>query len=402
MLDNRAPEAFEDLGTDLALLDEVDGMDDAALYDVLPELGLGFDESLGALGAARKRRHLKAKTVRKLRKAAKRRKRTAKGRFAGLALKGLGAPGKKRRRRGSKKATLIRRGKRLAKKMKRSKRTGRFVGLKGLEGLGDLSEIGGDFSMMDDEGMGSLAATRRRGGKRVKSSTRRKLRRAAKSRRRRKSGRFAGLGYLANVSSGFGQLEVAATMPIVGAFQWLATGPGLEALGGVALAPVLNAVVSVGLDKIGFGAKKGGWNPMGYAAGQLVTAIGMWELGKAVGSANIAKFGAFYAMGKLVETLVTNPLLKNIEAISKATFLGLGTMRVSDPADIGQVLLPGMTRPDYATNPLSGVRIPDAEGIGSVRIPDAEGVGAEAEIEVGDIGEEAEVEVSGEESSDLF
>jgi len=389
MLDNKAPEAIEDLGTDLALLDEMDDTDDAALYDVLPELGLGFDESLGALGAVRKRRkgrRVKAKTIRKLRKAAKRRKRTAKGRFAGLAIKGLGAPGKKRRRRGVKKATLIRRGKRIAKKMKRSKRSGRFVGLKGLEGLGDLSEISGDFAMMDeDEGLGALAATRRRrGGKRVKASTRRKLRRAAKSRRRRKSGRFAGLGYLANVGSGFGQLEIGATMPIVGAFQWLATGPGLEALGGVALAPVLNAVVSVGLDKIGFGPKKDGWNPMGYAAGQLITAIGMWELGKAVGSPNIAKFGAFFAMGKLVETLVTNPLLKNIEAVSKATYLGLGTMRVEDSASIGSV------------------RIPDAESIGSVRIPDAEAIGDEAEIEVGDVGEEAEVEVSGEESSDLF
>jgi hypothetical protein len=42
------------------------------------------------------------------------------------------------------------------------------------------------------------------------------------------------------------------------------------------------------------------------------------------------------------------------------------------------VLFPGISRPDYAVNPLSGfgtVRIPDNESMGTVRIPDNESMG---------------------------
>ena len=42
------------------------------------------------------------------------------------------------------------------------------------------------------------------------------------------------------------------------------------------------------------------------------------------------------------------------------------------------VMFPGIHRPDYAVNPLSGfgtVRIPDTESMGTVRIPDTESMG---------------------------
>ena len=203
-------------------------------------------------------------------------------------------------------------------------------------------------------------------------------------------------------------------MPVVGAFQWLATQPGLEALGGVALAPVLGAVAGLILDKVGLKQTYAG--PDGkpvvmkrtkVAQGAL-TAIGMWELGKAVGSPNLAKFGAFYALGRMVEDLITVPMvLGKVQMLKDAGLAGLGddgiyglgTYRENDMAPIGDTV----RIPD--TQELVGigdtVRVPDTSTIGTVRIPDTSMEGDEVEGFGDDevSGDEAEV---GAENSDLF
>lgn len=431
MLENAsAPAGLEDMSAELALLNEGTDADVAALYEYLPELGLDSEldfEGLGALGAHKRRKGRKGRRVskatrRKLRRAAKSRRRRKSGRFAGLEAakkaakaassskeKGLGASGRKRHRKGGlgvvKKSTLRRRGKRIAKKMKRSKRTGRFVGLKGF----GLDGLGSDFSMglpdYGSEGLGALAGkTRRRGGRKGRKA----------HRRGRKSGRrMSGLGYLANISDGLGDAEVQASMPGVGVFQWLATGPGLEALGGVALAPVLGAVAAKALNFIpGLAGKMGG--TMGQVATSALTAIGMWELGRAVGSAGLAKFGAFYALGRLVETQITNPFLLENAAMKPFKNFGLGTYRESDLAPIGDIV----RIPDGQELLGIGdtVRVPDTSTIGhvgdTVRVPDTSTIGEDDDVdgmgqemipdtEMEGFGEDEEASV-GAEDSDLF
>lgn len=402
MLEN-ASTGFENLSDEIALLDgtDVDGLDAdvAALYEYLPELGLENDfEGMGALGAARKRRkgrkgrRLSKATRRKLRRVAKGRKRRKSGRFAGLEAKsasksegkGLGAAHRRRKGRRVKKATLRRRGKRIAKKMKRSKRSGRFIGLKGLglEGLGD------DYSMglpdYGSEGLGALAGKTRRKGRKARKAGRKGRRKGRKG--RKSARRSANLGYIANVADGLAAVEVEATMPVVGAFQWLATAPGMEALGGVALAPLVGAVVAKLLNFIpGLSGQMG--KPMGQVATSALTAIGMWELGKGVGSPNIAKFGAFYALGRLVETQITNPFILNNVAMNPFKNFGLGTYREDDMSPIGDTV----RIPDGQELVGIGdtVRVPDTATIGqvgdTVRVPDTSTIGADDDVDgIGD------------------
>jgi len=431
MLENAANEnqGLEDIDEDLALLEQMgvgdndlgEDISDEALMDLLPELGLDLDfsdEGLGALGAGRKRRRkgrrVKKSTRAKLRRAAKHRKRRKSGRFADIAL-GLGG-GRKRRRKGGlggvKKATLRRRGKRIAKKMKRSKRTGRFIGLKGLEGLdglsdGFLSEISGDFSM-DDDNLGALGVRHRKKSRKARRAGRKGRRKGRRG--GRKSARMAGLGYLADIADGFGQAEVDASMPVVGAFQWLATGPGMEALGGAALAPIVNGIITMATSKMGLPVKWGDGKPAYryILLNGLLSAVAMWELGKAVRSANIAKFGAFYALGRTVEKVVTSQFLFSMDAFKD---LGLGdTQRIPDTSDkyIGTVRLPD----EDTMVGLGTYRGADTSGAwqgvsDTQRIPDVSDkyIGQDADVETADgIGEdeEAEVEGVGAEDSDLF
>jgi hypothetical protein len=404
------------------------------------------DVGLGAVKG--RRRRLSRKTLQKLSRLARRRRRTKTGQFMGLGASrkrrrrrrrhglrgydvmfglgasrkrhrrrrrhglrghdvmfGLGASRKRRRRGGVSKAALRRRGRQIAKRMRRSKRTGRFVGLKGLEMLG----LSGEDPSMDlfalsyEEGLGVATKRRRRRGGRARAS------------RRRRARRMHGLDQLANVTDGLGQVEVASSMPVVGIFQWLATGPGLEALGGVALAPLVGALIVKALDLIGVKQKDatGNANVLGAIASGLVSAITMWEFGRFVGSANIAKFGSFYAIGRVLEGLVVNPLLMKplgLEGLGdtqripdtapigymgkivlpdETELVGVGdTQRVPDTAPIGQVLLPEVKRPDYAVNPLSDlgtVRVDDTATIGedeesAESIPDYEMEGEESDL----------------------
>jgi hypothetical protein len=397
------------------------GFDDSLLD--LPDLGLFGDdisvEDLAlddvGLGAARhRRRRLSAKTRRKLARLAKRRSRTKKGRFAGLTGGGkksrrrkkttmgsLGASRKHRRRRKARLSGKLRRKlSRLAKGRKRTKK-GRFAGLAGTE---LLSLSGGDDTMMDlfalsqAEGLGAVKHKRRRRRKHGMGAV--KHRRRGGRRRHRKGG-MAGLGRLANITDGLAEVEVAASMPVLGVFQWLATGPGLEALGGVALAPIVTALVAKGLSLVSDALKPE--QMMGRAAGTLVSAIAMWEFGRLVGSANIAKFGAFYTIGRAIEGMVTKPYIVDKVDMLKGflgtyresdfmpqlgrivlpdeSYVNIGdTRRVPDTSSIGQVLLPGIKRADYAVNPLSGFgtyRSEDTATIGTVREDDTALIGDE-------------------------
>lgn len=404
-------------------LDAVGGMGlDDGLLD-LPELGLFGDdisvEDLNlddvGLGAVRhRRRRLSAKTRRKLARIARRRHRTKKGRFAGLTGGGkksrrkkvtLGAVKHRRRRRrlsGKTRRKLAR----IAKSRRRTKK-GRFAGLAGTE----LLSLSGDDSMMDlmalaqSDGLGAVKHKRRRRRKGGMGAVKHRRRRGGRRRRRG----VADMGRLANIADGLGEVEVAASMPVLGVFQWLATGPGLEALGGVAIAPLVNALVNKGLSAMNVPA-----GTMAAAAGALVSAIAMWEFGRLVGSANIAKFGAFYSIGRAIEGMVTKPyIVEKIDMLKgslgtyresdtallggfgrvilpdESVIAGIGdTRRVPDTSSIGQVLFPGIKRADYAVNPLSGlgtVREADTallgddevEGLGVPVIPDTEMEGVE-------------------------
>lgn len=400
-------------------LDAANGMGfDESLLD-LPDLGL-FGDDLSVedlalddvgLGAARhRRRRLSARTRRKLARLAKRRHRTKKGRFAGLTGGGkksrrkkkvtmgtLSGKHRRRRRRARLSGKLRRKLSRLAKGRKRTKK-GRFAGLAGTE----LLSLSGDDSMMDlfslaqSEGLGAVKHKRRRRRKHGMGAVKHRRRRGG---RRRKGG--ANLGRLANIADGLSEVEVAASMPVLGVFQWLATGPGLEALGGVALAPLVTALVAKGLSLVSDALKPE--QMMGRAAGTLVSAIAMWEFGRLVGSANIAKFGAFYTIGRAIEGMVTKPYIVDKVDMLKGflgtyresdfmpqlgrivlpdeSFVNIGdTRRVPDTSAIGQVLLPGIKRADYAVNPLSGFgtyRSEDTATIGTVREDDTALIGDE-------------------------
>jgi hypothetical protein len=383
---------------------------DAALFD-MPELGaddLGLsvedlaldDVGIGALtGRRRRRRRISPKVRRKLSRLARMRPRLKSGRFAGL-----GALKRRRRRGGAgvSKAALRRRGKRIARMMKRSKRTGRFVGLKGIDILG-LSDYAPDQTMMDlfalsrEEGLGRthMAARRRRRGGRARARARARLARAPKKRRKaskRGKGHLSDIGEIALATDGLAQVEVASSAPVLGVLQWLGTTPGLEALGGVALAPLVGAIVTKALSAVGVPmtveyehkdaqgqvTKKTKPAIFGKALSGLLSAIALWEFGRLVGSANIAKFGSFYTFGRMLEDLVMQPFVmspmglgglgtvrvKDTESIGSlgkvvlpdtTELVGVGDIqRVPDTAPIGNVLLPDVKRPDYAVNPLSG------------------------------------------------
>lgn len=411
---NSIPEAE---GLDLSLLDEVDadieeldGEIDATELDLTE--GLDFEDSLGAVKRRRRRKSRRGRSSRRARAASRRAKsapRTARGRF----MKSKSRKGRRRKSRLGQEMLFglgrRRRKGRKSRKGRKARARRRRASVHGLAGLSGLDGLGGDFGLdsMDEDGLGSVSSLgRKRRRKSRKGRKARARRRGRRGGRRRSMKGFADITGIAEMGGNLADAEVAGSMPVVGVFQWLATRPGLEAFGGVALGSIVNGLVKGGLfigDKSLMKADKD--NMLWQVASGLVSAVTIWEVGRLIGSGNIAKFGAFYAIGKLVEDTIINPfIMKQI---------GLGQ----------DVLLPGIKRPDYAVNPLSGfgtvrepdtasigdfslgqarvfenqnlvgmgtVREPDTASIGTVRIPDSQmvGVGEGEEGEVGQYGEE--------------
>ena len=351
-------------GLDEIGLDEIglDEMTDPEGLLSMPELGF-MDEGLGAVHKRRRggrRRRLSSKTKAKLRRAARRRRRTAKGQFADLAA------GKKRKRKNARKGGKARR--RLSRIAKRRARTasGRFK--KGhLAGLAGADDTFMDFAALSssedgfggEDGLGAVKTRKRR----------RRMGRKARSKRgrkgRRRGRRMAGLGHVAEVGDAFGQAEVAASMPILGVFQWLATPAGLGALGGVALAPIFGAIIGKAMRALNIDLT----NPLAATGGAILTSVALWEFGRLVNVPNISKFGAFYIFGRLLETQLTNPFI-----IQKVGLAGLGTMRI----------------PDVESN------------LGTMRVPDVDQIGAESMTEEELLGADAAEDEVGAEDSDLF
>jgi hypothetical protein len=173
---------------------------------------------------------------------------------------------------------------------------------------------------------------RRRGHRRV----RRVSRKAAHRRRRRRGGRRmsglgSSLGSLGRMGAHLADAEVSASWPVLGPLQYAITMPGLEALGGVTLGGFLYGVVQEGLfGKLLMKGKQ--LEVLPQIGTGLISSIAMWELGRLVGSGNLAKFGAFYALGKMIDTLVMKPYVVN--KIFALSGWGLGTMRVGDETEL--------------------------------------------------------------------
>lgn len=321
------------------------------LFDVSDE----SSEGLGAVHTKRRRKHRRGKA-----KAAHRGRKTSK------------ASRKRRARRHAK--TMPRSAK--GRFMKLSKKHRRH-GLRGLEGLADVVLL-----ESEDQGIETGLGKHRRS------------RKSRKSRRGRRGG-VGGLAGLAMASASLADAEVMRSMPVVGLFQYAATRGGLEALGGAAIAPVVSGLVSRGLFVKTFkvNVNDAQWD----IASSLTSAVVTWELGKLIGSGSVSKYGAFSILSNLIDRqIVQRWIWKNIPGMS---FLG-------DSA----ILFPGVRRPDYAVNPLSGfgtvripdrdgigqvrlfenqdmvglgtVRVPDNSGIGTVRVPDNSGIGAEGDEDV--------------------
>lgn len=383
---------------DLALMDEVDADIDELDELGLPELELSegeldLEDSLGRVRARRRRRR-KSRMSRRARAASRRAKsmpRSAKGRFVKRSRR------RSRRRKGVGQEMLFGLGRRQGRR--RKSRKGRKARKargrrksRSMAGIG-LSSLGLD-GLMDgmDDGLGAVSSLGRRARRRRRKGAKSRRRRGGRrSRRGRRSMRgLANFDNVAEMGANLADAEVTASMPVVGVFQWLATRPGLEAFGGVALGGIVDGLVRGGL--FGKLIKADMSNPVWRISGGLVSAITMWELGRLIGSGNIAKFGAFYALGKLVEGEITNPFIMK-------------------QLDLGQdVLLPGIKRPDYAVNPLSGfgtVRVPDTQsigdyelgqarvfenqnlvGLGTVRVPDTQTIGTVRVPDTQTIGQE--------------
>lgn len=347
----------------MKLFGSVDASDELGMPELgIDEVELGEDDdedSLGELGARHRRRRRRSRRARR---------RGRKGGRKGGRRKGRG---KIRMPKGKSKKARAARGRAIAKLLTRTK-TGRFKSLHGIEGLADgATELSDLMALSAMDSLGELGAGKRRRRKGRKGS--RKSRRKGSRRGRRRSRRSRGMSGLADVGNGLAAVEVANSMPVVGVFQYLATPAGMEALGGVALGAVVPSLIGRGIFGKLVGAK------LDAATGQpadwywdvvstLVSSVSIWEFGRLIGAGNAAKFGAFYALGGLLERWLLKPWV--VDKVLPLSGMGLG-----------QVLFPGIKRPDYAVNPLSGmgtVRIPDTEelrGLGTVRIPDQDSMG---------------------------
>jgi len=165
-------------------------------------------------------------------------------------------------------------------------------------------------------------------------------------------------------------------------------------LGGVAIAPIAGAIVGklMKMANLETAGPDGKPNLPVVVGGGLVTAIGLWELGKALSMPNLGKFGAFYVFGRLLETLVVGELIKTMNLAGLAD-----TVRIPDVDSIGTMRLPD-------AQSIGTVRIPDESdmvGIGTMRVPDTSEVGQDESAEE-EVGQYDELEMGAEDSSDLF
>lgn len=202
------------------------------------------------------------------------------------------------------------------------------------------------------------------------------------------------------MGAAIGEAEVQATIPVLGVLEYLGTTAGLEGLGGVTLSSFVYGLVEEGLMKRLFKLGADVTKP-GYMLGTgLISAIVMWELGRLLGSAGVAKFGAFYALGKVIDSALVKP-----QVVDKL-FAGmgyLGQQRVPEGAEFrgwsgfGQARIPEGAE----IRGLGQQRVPEAAefkdvdaGLGQRIVTEEELLGAEAD-ESGIMGE-------GDEESSLF
>jgi hypothetical protein len=390
------PEFALDLGDEL--------LDEEVLGDESIEMVDEDEDGLGELGAHKGRRRRRRKGARRLRRMGGKKHRRRRKKHA------VAKAGRRRRRRSRKalKVAITEAPKRKRRRSRKARRHGRrHAGVHGLYG------IEGD-SFGDEIGTLGAGRKRRRKHSKVSKSSKRKGKRRRKHARRAR--RMSGLGSLANMSGNLGDAEVKASMPVFGVLEYLGTGTGLEALGGVTLAAFVSGAVDYGVmtKLIGTDATK----PMAQIGTALISGIVMWELGRIMNSGNIAKYGAFYAFGKAIDNLLIKPQVVDKLFHVGMSGYGLGQARIPDQdtlvgwglgqeripdtsTSFGQVLFPNIKRDNYAINPLSGMgqeRIPDNanafNGMGQERIPDnanafagMEKVVTEEEL-LGDMGQE--------------
>jgi hypothetical protein len=182
------------------------------------------------------------------------------------------------------------------------------------------------------------------------------------------------------MSGALAAAEVRQSTPVIGAFQWIATRPGLEAFGGVASGALIGGLVSRGL----FGSllKQDLGKPMVMVGSGLVSAVVAWEFGRLIGSGNIAKFGAAYALGRVLEDLLIKP-----QILASIPFSGMGQLRIPE---------------DQQLVGLSQLRIPEEQeltGLNQLRVSEDTPVDDEAVAEEELLGQfENELD----EESDLF
>jgi hypothetical protein len=182
-----------------------------------------------------------------------------------------------------------------------------------------------------------------------------------------------GLGY-SSMMAGLADASVAGSMPIVGPFQMAASMSGLEALGGVSLSPIITAAAKKLTGMLTFlkPADPGIMGLLSRFAPVALSAVGSWELGRLVGSGNLAQYGAMYAFGRFIEDELVKPyVLPKIPGLSG---FGLGQARIPDQDELRDL--------GY----LSQARIPDQD-----ELRDVSDVGQRIVTEeelLGDVGDE--------------
>lgn len=253
---------------------------------------------------------------------------------------------------------------------------------------------------------------------------------------------FNGLGSLGRMGASLADSEVSSSVPVLGVFQYLMSGPGLEAVGGVTLASIVGGLVSkllfgkllglgqnvpspagaapaaqppspssgatapsptpaapatpttpaassgtqgLGDDGTGGSSMKGALVRVGSG---LTSAVLMWELGRLTGSGNIGKFGAFYSLGRLIEEELVRPYvfakIPYLHTLGLSGYAyGLGQARVPDTQELRDLSYLAQNRvPDTAEFNGLGQRIVTEEEL------------------LGDVGQEDQM--ASDEDSNLF
>lgn len=319
-----------------------------------------YGDGLGYVGLGRLRRRGRRKSRRsrgrkrgRARAGRRRRRRSRKVRAA------VAAPKKRRRGRRRRKSARTVVKVVTAPAVRRARRSrGRRRKSRHLSGVGQggfsraLGKLADTVALQSISGLGAgrKRKSRRRRSRRSRGRARARgrIRRARKggrkrtrrSRGRRRGGRrVSGLGWrigsLGRMGATLADAEVAASWPVLGPLQYLFSAPGLEAIGGVTLSSFLFGVVQEGLFAKML-MKENPYGTLGTIGSGLVTSIAVWELGRLLGSGNLAKFGAYFALGKVVESQLIKPyVLKKIFAGMQGW--GLGQARVPEEQELRDV-----------------------------------------------------------------